>query len=94
MIVSVEEGTPGVAFKYQYEVLDDGFLHLFNEQFALEARAWLVAESKAILDRYVPVIESETWTKYVATDRVHVEPVRYLTTGFRIPKKPKRGEKR
>lgn len=86
VVAAVEEGEPRSMFEYQYRDLSDDFLHTLNGQFAMEARAWLVAESPTILSRYVAVAESDEWQKYAASEKPVVEPLRYLTAGFTTTK--------
>jgi len=84
VIASVEEGDPQEAFGYQYHELGRDFLTSLNKMCALQARAWIVADTEAGLKQYVEVVESDDWRRSVAADRVRVEPVRFLRTGFRI----------
>jgi hypothetical protein len=92
VVAAIDEGEPKLTFEYQYRDLSDDFLHTLNEEFAMEARAWIVAESPTTLSRYVAVVESDKWRKYAASEKPVIEPLRYLTTGFKITKeRPSRG---
>jgi hypothetical protein len=84
VIASVEEGDPQETFGYQYHELGEDFLASLNTMSALQARAWIVADTEAGLQQYIKVVQSDDWARSVASDSVRFEPVRFLRTGFRI----------
>jgi hypothetical protein len=84
----VEDGSINSTFNYEYQDIRPDFLHMLNEQIALQARAWIVADSQTTLRRYIPVVESEQWKEMAEKDKPAIEPVRHLMNGFIIPRDP------
>lgn len=62
----------------------DDFLDLVNHMQAVQARDWLVADSREQLDRYIPVIGSDEWHEAWANIRIEVIRPRTLSTGWTI----------
>jgi hypothetical protein len=91
VIASIEEGDQQETFGYLYQDLGQDFLDVLNHMCALQAREWIVADTEAGLMRYIEVVHSDEWARSAAADRVDVEPIRFLRTGFRIsPHLPKK----
>ncbi len=72
------------AFMYQHQTATVDFNATINHQLAVHAREWLAADSRSLLDEYVPVIGSEEWLESVASETIDVDPVRYLTSSWTI----------
>ena len=50
--------------------------------FALAAREWIVADSEAQLDEYIPVFDSQEYRDHVARDIPRMERPTHLTQGY------------
>jgi hypothetical protein len=72
--------------KYQYQEVKENFIENINRMITLQAREWLVADTSAILQKYVTLFDSDEWRTSVAADHISLLPVRNLTSGWTINK--------
>lgn len=70
--------------KYKYIDALPEFFDTMNERIAMQARDWLVAASSEQLKRYERTFDSQEWTASVTGDKIVCEPIRNLSTGWRI----------
>lgn len=82
VLVVYERGNS--ALMYQHQTASVDFNATINRQLAVHAREWLAADSRQLLDEFVPVIGSDEWVQSVAAETVDVDPVRYLTSSWTI----------
>jgi hypothetical protein len=68
----------------EYVEASPGFFDALNHQIALQARAWLVADSPCSLAKFEAVVKSAEWEKSVAADHITYEPIRNLHSGWRM----------
>ena len=69
---------------YEYVEVTPGDFDAFNHEIALQARAWLVADSPSNLAKFGAVVKSAEWEERVAADHITYEPIRNLRSGWRI----------
>jgi len=60
------------------------FFDALNHRMALQARAWLVADSPSSLAKFEAVVKSAEWEESVAADHITYEPICNLRSGWRI----------
>jgi len=72
--------------KYRYQEVDENFIETMNKMITLQAREWLVADTSAILQKYVDLFDSDEWRASVAADHISLLPVRNLISGWTINK--------
>lgn len=80
------EKSPRPSMQYRYNEATPGLVEQLNRHTAMEARNWIAAETEELLDRYILFVESEEYRRYRASDRVVVEPVNRIATGWIIPR--------
>jgi hypothetical protein len=81
MLVYAHGEEPG---QYQYVTASDDFASFLNTQLALQARDWIAADSRALLDQYIPIIGSDDWSKRVAEETVNLHAVQHLSSSWTI----------
>ena len=70
--------------KYAYDDATDEFAEFINNEVALAARDWLVAESPKLLVKYSAVIDTDEWRRRVAEEQLSFLPIKHLTAGWAI----------
>jgi hypothetical protein len=70
--------------EFQYVDASPDFFEFMNHRISLEARHWLVADSREALDQYVPVFKTDEWRETAAADHIAFLPVRHLRSGWRV----------
>lgn len=75
-----EDGTDN----YSYSDATVDFADLINNEVALTARDWLVADSPRLLAKYAALTQTDEWHRRVAEDQLSFLPIKHLTTGWAI----------
>jgi hypothetical protein len=68
----------------EYLDASDDMVDMINNEIALSARQWIVADSPTTLARYAEVVRGDEWRRRMAEDTISFLPIKFLTTGWAI----------
>lgn len=77
--------SPTARPQYVHADATPDFVAQLNQQIALNARDWIVAETEKQLDEYIEIVRSDAWKKRTESDKIEKVPLKTLQSGWTIP---------